>query len=191
MKVSHVLQTLFALETYAVTVAFARNIVHTATVIGTLIPTGATLCSVIVTISAKTIHVNLAHAVLKASTAKIGKTMRQIDLHSTHAKTVKVNAMGVWAAKALMAIINACSMTGIISATQTILTSLTLARAAKMKTVTLQHLALKLGKQCLTGVMANSVRKTLNALDRFAKRESSELAQLLIQVMLSMVLSSR
>ena len=191
MKVSHVLQTLFALETYAAAVAFARNIVHTATVIGTLIPTGVIICSVKVMISAKTIHVNLAHAVLKASTAKIGKTMRQIDLHSTHAKTVKVNAMGVWAAKALMAIINACSMTGIISATQTILTSLTLARAAKMKTVTLQHLALKLGKQCLTGVMANSVRKTLNALDRFAKRESSELAQLLIQVMLSMVLSSR
>ena len=90
-----------------------------------------------------------------------------------------------------MAIFNACSITNILSATQTILTSLTLARAATMKAVTLQHLALKLGKQCLTGVMANSVRKTLNALDRFAKRESSELAQLLIQVMLSMVLSSR
>ena len=187
VKVCHVLQPLIALETYVVTVAFARSIVHTATVIGTLIPTGATLCSVIVTISAKTIHVNLAHAVLKASTAKIGKTMRQIDLLSTRAKTVKVNAMVIWAAKALKAITNACSLTSMLSATQTILTSLTLARVATMKAAALRRHAKNFMKQQQTDVMVSFAKVPISAVVTSAK-VLSQSVKLQMLVKLSLVL---
>ena len=79
------MKTMNVQVTEAVMEAFVHILKHSATVIGTLISTGATTCSVIVTISAKAIRASLAHAVLMVPTAKISWKVRRKDSPSTRA----------------------------------------------------------------------------------------------------------